>query len=95
MTTLKDYPYWGAETERDLRDQLRQITNIRKDDITQFSNLTNIFLAGRTVGKIPSSSTDVSVSDRLGDQSNDADYLYILVNDSGTPAWRRVTLGTW
>lgn len=95
MSTLKDYPYWEAESDKDIRTQLRQICNIRKDDITQFQNLPNIFIGGRKVGKIPSSSTDAAATDRIGDVNYDASYLYIFINDSGTPAWRRVTLGSW
>lgn len=95
MIVLKDYPYWGAETETETKDQLRQICNIRKDDITQISNLVNVFMSGRKVGKIPSASNDVSPTDRIGDQNYDQNYLYILIDNSGTAEWRRASLGSW
>ena len=95
MTTFKDYPYWSAENLEDLITQMRQITNIRKDDITQIQNLPNIFLSGRTVGKIPTSSADVDATDRIGDVSYDTNYLYILVDNAGTAVCRRATLGSW
>lgn len=94
---FKDYPYWAAESENDIKEQLRQITHTRKDDITQIQKLPALFLGGRSVGKIPSSSIDVAATDRIGDQSYavDGSYLYIFVDASGTPAWRRVSLGSW
>lgn len=95
MTTLRDYPYWSAETPEDVKTQLRLITNLRKDDITQISNLTNIFIGGRKVGKIPSASNDVTAIDRIGDFNVTATYAYYLINNSGTAEWRRVAVGAW
>lgn len=95
MTTLKDYPYWGAGTSEDIKEQLRQICAIRKDDITQFQNLSSVFVSGRKVGKIPTASNDVTAADKVGDLNYDASYLYILVDNSGTPAWRRYAGGAF
>lgn len=95
MTTFKDYPYWSAESQDDIKEQLRQITNIRKDDIAQIQNLVSVFVSGRKVGKIPTSSADVDATDRLGDQNYDANYLYILIDNSGNAEWRRSALGGW
>ena len=92
---LKDYPYYSAETLEDVKEQLRLITNTRKDDISTISQITSSFISGRRVGKIPSSSIDVEVTDKVGDVNYDADYFYILIDDSGTPAWRRIALATW
>lgn len=86
MTTLKDYPYWSAESENDTREQLRLICNIRKDDITQIQNLQNIFIGGRLVGKIPANSADVTATDRIGDVSRDNSNTYILQN-AASPQW--------
>lgn len=94
-TSFKDYPYWEAESEADVRTQLRQICNIRKDDISTIGNLPNTFIAGRKVGKIPTSSADVAETDRVGDINYDADYLYICVLDTGSAEWRRIALGSW
>lgn len=95
VTSFKDYPYWAAETLEDVKNQLRQICNTRKDDITQISILNSIFIAGRKVGKIPTASNDVVATDRIGDVNYDADYFYILIDNSGTPEWRRASLGSW
>lgn len=94
---FKDYPYYSLATLNDVILQVGQITHTRKDDILQVQNLPNIFVAGRTVGKIPTSSADVAVTDRVGDQAValDGSYLYILVDNSGTAEWRRVALGSF
>ncbi len=97
MTTFsfKDYPYWGATNLTDVIEQLRQIASIRKSDITTISQITSSFISGRKVGKVPSSSADVVAADKVGDVNYDASYMYLLIDDSGTPAWRRIILGTW
>lgn len=97
MSTIifKDYPYWGASNLSEVIEQLRQITSLRKQDITAISQITGSFVSGRKVGKIPSSSADVAASDKVGDVNYTASYLYILVDNSGTPAWRRVALSSW
>ena len=92
---FKDYPYWPAESIDEIKELLRQITNTRKDDIVTISQITSSFVSGRKVGKIPTSSMDVEVVDKVGDVNYDADYFYILIDDSGTPAWRRIALATW
>lgn len=95
MTTFKDYPYWAAKTLEDIKEQLLQIANIRKDDITLINNLPNIFIGGRKVGKIPTSSADIAPTDRVGDVNYDVNYLYIVIDNAGTATWRRATLGSW
>ncbi len=95
MTIFKDYPSYTPINLEDVKEILRTICNIRKDDITQISNLANTFVSGRKVNKIPSGSADVAPPDLVGDMNYDASYLYILVNDSGTAAWRRVAIGAW
>lgn len=94
--SFKDYPYWPAETLEDIRIQMRQITSTRKDDISTISQITSSFVSGRQVGKIPVSSTDVNPSqDKVGDRSYDANFIYILIDNAGTPEWRRTALSSW
>lgn len=93
--TFDAYPYWPAETLQDVKDQLRQITSLRKKDITFIDNLQNIFVNGRKVGRIPSSSADVLVQDKVGDFNVTASFAYYLIDNSGTPAWRRVAVGAF
>lgn len=91
---IKDYPYWTPENLDHVIEQIQQISRTRKDDISIFSNLENVFMSGRKVGKIPTASNDVTDEDRIGDFNFDAGYLYILVDNSGA-TWRRATLGSW
>jgi hypothetical protein len=69
----------------------KDAVRLREEDISDFNNLKNIFVSGRKVSKIPTGSSDISGS-RVDDRSYDADYLYICVDNSGTPAWRRAKL---
>jgi hypothetical protein len=75
-------------------DVLLQISRIREEDITDRNTFPSIFMSGRKVGKIPTSSSDVSATDRVGDFNYDGSYLYLLVNSSGA-VWRRISLGAW
>jgi hypothetical protein len=92
---MENYPSINHDAE--LQDIVRfseVVQRLREDDIREQQNLTNIFMRGRKVGKIPTSSADVAASDKIGDFNYDASYLYILVDNSGA-TWRRATLGSW
>lgn len=97
MSTIifKDYPYWVPSTLAEVIKQLQQIASTRKDDISTITQITSSFVSGRKVGRLPTSSTNVLATDKVGDVNYDASYLYILVDNAGTPTWRRATLGTW
>lgn len=95
MIIFKDYPYWSAESLEEVKRQLSQICHTRKDDITQVNSMNSTFITGRKVGKIPASSADVIPSDKLNDFNWDNSFLYILIDNSGTPLWRRATLNSW
>ena len=70
---------------------------VRQEDISDFDNLANRFIAGRKVGKIPTGSADIEATDRVGDVSFAANgaFIYYFVDVSGTPAWRRIALVSW
>jgi len=90
----RQYDFIDNDDNKAIADFCRDIARIRQEDIDDFNNLTNVFIRGRKVGKIPTSSVDISVTDRVGDFNYDANYLYICVNDT-TAAWRRVALESW
>lgn len=92
---FKDYPYSFDQTPEKVVEQVRVITNTRKDDISEIANLINIFVTGRKVGKVPTASNDVVPEDRVGDINYTTSFLYILVDNAGTATWRRVALGSW
>ncbi len=95
MTIFKDYPPGITRDLKDVQEQLQKICNIRKSDITQFNNLQQIFVGGRKVGRIPSSSLDVITGDVIGDFNVNATYAYYLIDNAGTSEWRRVAVGSW
>jgi len=96
MTTFREYPYYPSENLEDVKELLRQIINLRKDDISVISQITSSFISGRKVGKIPTGSADVDpAKDKVGDVNYTASFLYILIDNAGTPAWRRVALAAW
>lgn len=91
---MKPYPSYKLDTDENISALLRYISKERINDVNDFNNLKNVFIYGRKVAKIPSSSSDVS-SNRVGDFSFDVDYIYICVDNSGTVEWRRATLGSF
>lgn len=95
---MRDYPKllpFTDKTIKEIYETLKFIIQERKSDIRDNSNLTNIFVSGRKSGKIPSSSTDITADDKVGDINYDVNYLYICVDNSGTAVWRRVALTAW
>jgi hypothetical protein len=80
---------------KDITDMLQYMSRERDSDIREFNNLKSILVLGRKVAKVPTSSADVDPSDRVGDQNYDENYLYILIDNSGTAEWRRVAVGSW
>ena len=93
--TTQPYPELATNEIGDVVKAYRTVTRMRQDDINDFTDLPNRFMSGRKVGKIPTGSTDTAVTDRIGDFNYDASYLYILVDNSGTAEWRRITAGSW
>lgn len=83
-----------SKTLEGLFDFIDEITRLRDDDLSDFDNLKNVFISGRKVGKVPSSSSDIT-GDRVGDFNYDASYIYICVDNAGTAAWRRASLGSF
>lgn len=90
---IGDYPQLTSST--DIPIFLEAVSKERKTDLEDWNNLPSRFLKGRKVGKIPTSSTDVSVEDRLGDINYDASFFYILVYDGSNNVWRRIALGVF
>lgn len=88
-------PYPKNNTKENAGDNLNVIARLRDQDIIDRNNFLSIFVSGRTVGKIPSSSADIAATDRIGDVSTDGNFNYYFVNISGIPEWRRIALGSW
>jgi hypothetical protein len=92
---MEHYPSISIRaTEEDLVKWASLVTRFRQYDVADFNNLSNVFMSGRKVGKIPTSSTDITDGDRVGDFNYNASYLYLCVDNTGA-AWRRISLGVW
>ena len=91
---MKEFPI--INNEDDVSFAVQEIVRLRNtEDVAEIANLPNVFIRGRKVGKVPSGSSDVAATDAAGDFNYDASYIYILIDNSGTPVWRRATLGSW
>lgn len=91
---MKNYP--TQITKDNVVDIVTQIGRIRIEDITDRNNFPAVFVGGRSVGKIPSSSSDVDITDRIGDINITKDYIYTCVSDGvGGSLWRRIAQGAW
>jgi hypothetical protein len=86
---LRDYPSIGiGETEA-----LAQIIDTRRDDQSRLRALQALMLRDRTGQRVvPTSNSDVTIDDKVGDYLNDATYKYELVTVSGARKWHRTTL---
>lgn len=93
--TIKDYPRFDPSNPKELIDCVRYIQKNRKDDVNQFNNLKNVFISGRRSDKIPTSSTDVTNLDFVGDFNVTASFAYFLIDNAGTAVWRRVAVASW
>jgi hypothetical protein len=88
MATLP-YPTPFSPTLESIFNWARSISRIRTDDVGDYTNLPNIYMRGRKVGKVPTSATDIAVDDRIGDFNYDTVYFYFVVDTGGGVAqWR-------
>lgn len=92
---MKPFPDLGAGSLADVQRVMLEIIQDRVQDVKDFDNLKNVFISGRKVGKIPTGAADITTSDRIGDFNYDPDFIYIVVNNSGTAEWRRAALSSW
>ena len=92
---MKTYPRIQNTDTRHIVEVLQYVSRERDADIAEWNNLSNVFMSGRKVGKVPTSSTDVAAPDRIGDFNYSASYLYLAVDNAGSLAWRRIALASW
>lgn len=61
------------------------------------NTLSGYFVLGRlrTDRTAPASSSDVQSLDLLYDIVRDTNYTYVLINNAGTLAWRRITMSSF
>ena len=92
---MQPYPQTVTPDFPSIVSWINFVSRVRPQDIQEFTNINSTFIAGRKVGKVPASSTDVAPTDRVGDFNYDVNYIYICVLSGSTVAWRRASLGTW
>lgn len=94
---MKPYPSNIDPNAKDCANALNIISRLRDQDVTDRNTFPAVFVSGRTVGKIPTSSADIAATDRVGDISfaPDGSFVYYCVDVSGAAAWRRIALSTW
>lgn len=79
-----------------LGNEIAEVRLRRVEEELQFlrNQLYNTYFIGRlrtdrTTG--PANSADVNATDKVYDVIRDANYEYVLINNGGTLAWRRIT----
>lgn len=92
---MKPYPQLGNGTLDDLNRVLDTVVKQRTQDVKDFDNLQNTYVAGRKVAKIPTGATDISPTDRVGDVNADTNYKYEVIDNNGNAEWRRTPLASW
>lgn len=93
---MQPYPKIINNTTESIGDAVRQISRLREEDITYFNTIPATYVMGRSVGKVPSGSADVAVTDRIGDLNITKDYIYSCCDDgAGGAVWRRVAQVAW
>lgn len=90
----KLYPDLRDESPSSVGAWIREVTRIRREGVGDFNNLSQLYIMGRKVGKVPTAYDDVADSDREGDFNFDNGYIYLLVDDSGTLKWARTAHGS-
>ncbi len=79
-------------TDSQIPEVVREMVRLREQDVDDFTNLSQVFLGGRTGVRVPSSPSDVLATDNVGDVVNDDTYEYKLVQITGGALWDRRTL---
>lgn len=90
-------PYPLVDKAEQLVPFAKEITRLRElEDVPDFTNLTQVFVSGRTTTRVPSTPSDVLDTDNEGDIVTDAPngFEYKLVNNAGTLEWDRRALDT-
>lgn len=91
---MKNYPIEIKDDVKNHSDVLECIARIRFEDIRDFNNLANVYMAGRRVSFVPANAADTSTS-RAGDFNITDSFAYFCVESGGAAVWRRVALQSW
>jgi hypothetical protein len=93
---MNRYPSIINRTVEGCLSALDWIGRERLSDINDRQNLPNLFIGGRKVQKVPTSSADISSPTSVaGDFNVTKDFAFFCVNDAGTIKWVRVAVGAF
>lgn len=87
---MQPYPKNIDTNIQKIADAVNVISRLREEDITDRNTFPSIFMLGRKVGKIPTSSSDIVATDRVGDYNYDVNYFYLLVSNGSGVIWRTI-----
>lgn len=95
---MKVYPKFFTDEMTDLKEVIgwiRYVNKERPNDVNDFTNLQNRFMAGRKTAKVPTGASDIADTDRVGDFNYDDAYIYLVTVDGmGDAVWGRTPLDT-
>ena len=97
---MNRFPALVGKSWDSLMKWIEQVISEREKDRSDWDNLPQIYMLGRNrtllnSRAVPSGSSDVVATDAEGDFMADASYIYVLIDNGGTLAWRRVALASW
>jgi hypothetical protein len=80
-------------SKEEVVDWINQVARLREDDILDYTNQITVNPVFYTT--VPSSSTDLKGTEKQGDMAAEAGFLYVVVNNAGALAWRRVAISSF
>lgn len=79
-------------TQEAIQRWISDVTRARNVDIDDYERQESTKPA---IFPVPSSSSDLIGTEKAGDIAVDASYFYIVADNSGTLAWRRVAISSF
>lgn len=79
-------------TPETIQRWISDVTRARNVDIDDYERQESTKPA---IFPVPSSSTDITGTEKAGDIAVDTSYLYVVADNSGTLVWRRVSISSF
>lgn len=91
---MRQYPKLVSTDSEQIKAWADNVTRQRISDVDEMNALPNVYIAGRKVAKVPTSSSDITGS-FPGDFNVTVSFAYFCINNAGTVEWVRVAVGTF
>lgn len=78
-----------------IEDVIKWIENATRDRGIDIDDYNNQVASNPIIFSAPSSSTDITGAEKVGDIAADASYFYVVVDNAGSLEWRRVAIGSF